>query len=126
MKAKPLAKIVFATALGFGLISCATVRKSTSAATAKISSLAKMPKLPDMAALADSPLGRIMPGSGVKVVEVREKDLKPLPNGHERAIAYQNERKRGFWFFGPVDFKEPTLPEAGSEMDGSLLPPRMP
>jgi len=25
-----------------------------------------------------------------------------------------------------VDFVEPTLPEAGSDLDGSLLPPRMP
>lgn len=64
---------------------------------------------------------------GVKVVEVREKDLKKLPTGQERAIAFENSRKRGFWFFnGPVDFKEPNLPQPGAEMDGSLLPPRNP
>jgi len=63
----------------------------------------------------------------VAVVKVRAKDLKPLPTGHERALAYANERKQGFWFFGgPVDFKEPTLPEAGGDPDGSLLPPRIP
>lgn len=72
-------------------------------------------------------LAEIVHPPGVKVVEVREKDLKPLPSGHERALAFQNTRKRSFWFFGgPVDFKEPILPEAGGEMDGSLLPPRTP
>lgn len=60
----------------------------------------------------------------VPVVEVREKDLKELPTGEERALAFENKRKRNFWFFsGPVDFKEPTLPSAGGEMDNSLLPP---
>ncbi len=62
---------------------------------------------------------------GVKVVEVREKDLKPLPTGQERAMAFENTRKRGFWsFMGPVNFKEPTLPQPGGELDGSLLPPK--
>ncbi len=125
MKAKPLAKSVLVIAAVLAPASCATVRNSTSAAAEKIANLASMPKR--LPALADTRLGHLLPGSGVKVVEVREKDLKPLPNGHERALAFQNERKRGFWIFGgPVDFKEPTLPEPGSEMDGSLLPPRSP
>ena len=65
--------------------------------------------------------------AGVKVVAVREKDLKELPTGQERAMAFESSRKSGFWFFkGPVDFKEPNLPEAGAEMDGSLLPPKLP
>lgn len=72
-------------------------------------------------------LPSLLPGPRVQVVKVREKDLKDLPSGHERALAFENQRKRGFWFFGgPVDFKEPTLPEPGSVMDGSLLPPRIP
>lgn len=71
-------------------------------------------------------LARFLPGPRVQVVKVREKDLKPLPTGHERALAFENQHKRGFWFFGgPVDFIEPTLPEPGGDMDGSLLPPRM-
>jgi hypothetical protein len=71
-------------------------------------------------------LARFLPGPRVQVVKVREKDLKPLPSGHERALAFENQHKRGFWFFGgPVDFVEPTLPEPGGEMDGSLLPPRI-
>ena len=100
--------------------SCATVKNATSATTAKVSSLAKMPDLSDM------PITRILPGQRVKVVEVREKDLKELPTGKEKALAYRNGHS-GFWIFGgPVDFKEPSLPEPGSELDGSLLPPRMP
>lgn len=97
--------------------SVAKVRNSTSTATSKLSSI----KLPNLS------LARLLPGPGVKVVEVREKDLKELPTGHERALAFETKRKRGFWFFGgPVDFKEPALPEPGAELDGSLLPPRMP
>ena len=72
-------------------------------------------------------LARWLPGPRVQVVQVRQKDLKALPTGHERALAFENQHKRGFWFFGgPVDFKEPTLPEPGSDLDGSLLPPRIP
>lgn len=67
----------------------------------------------------------------VGVVEVREKDLKEMPLGKERALAYEAKkqslasRSSGFWFFkGPVDFKEPSLPSEAGSMDGSLLPPR--
>ena len=73
------------------------------------------------------PFSSLLPGPSVQVVKVREKDLKELPTGHERALAFENQRKRGFWIFGgPVDFREPTLPEPGSTLDGSLLPPRVP
>lgn len=70
----------------------------------------------------------LMP-SRVKVVEVREKDLREMPLGKERALAYEAKKQsiasRGFWFFkGQVDFKEPTLPSDSGSMDGSLLPPR--
>ena len=109
------ASLVLASCAGVrnaGSASVAAVKKSAAATTSKISNFS---------------LAGLLPGSRVKVVEVREKDLKKLPTGHERALAFENERKRGFWFFGgPVDFKEPTLPEPGSELDGSLLPPRIP
>jgi hypothetical protein len=88
-----------------------------------------MPKLgmPDMPDMPKFSLTGLLPNRGPQVVEVREKDLKDLPTGMELAKAHERERKRSFWFFGgPVDFKEPTLPEPGSELDGSLLPPRMP
>lgn len=118
---------IFFPALGVtvGLMSCATVskvgqgslalvQKTTAATTAKVSELSEMA------------VHRISP-AGVKVVEVREKELKDLPTGHERALAFETTRKRSFWsFMGPVDFKEPMLPEAGGEMDGSLLPPKAP
>jgi hypothetical protein len=119
MKTMALAKsgcLIVATA---SLVSCAAVKDSTSATTAAISSFAKMPDL------SDTPIANILPSQRVKVVEVREKDLKKLPTGKEKAIAYR--RSGGFWLFaGPVNFVEPTLPEPGSEMDGGLLPPRMP
>ena len=108
-------------AAALGLASCATVSKVgqgsmafASAATGKVSRLSKM------AANTINP-------PGVKVVEVREKDLKEMPTGHEKARAFENTRKRGFWFFnGPVDFTEPSLPLPGGETDGSLLPPKTP
>lgn len=113
------------TAVALGLASCATVnnvgrnsvafvQKTTAATTSKVA------RLTEMAVNTVSP-------AGVKVVEVREKDLKQLPTGQEKALAYENNRKHSFWSFGgPVDFKEPTLPQAGGEMDGTLLPPKSP
>ena len=92
----------------------ALVQKTSAATTAKLSEI------------SDASIGKFRP-AGVQVVEVREKDLKQLPTGQERALAFENTRKRGFWLFsGPVDFKEPTLPQPGTEMDGSLLPPKSP
>lgn len=113
-----------ATLRNVGKGSVAVVKNSTSATVSKISSVAKMPSLPKM---PDFQLANLLPGNRIKVVEVREKDLKELPTGKELALAHEKERRRGFWIFGgPVDFQEPTLPEPGSELDGSLLPPRMP
>lgn len=115
--------------------SCATIRtlrggadkKQDPAATTEVaapepapkkSRMAWLPKLPDL------PLTHLLPGNRVKVVDVREKDLRELPTGQDRALAFKAERGRGFWIFdGPLYFEEPTLPEAGSEMDDGLLPP---
>jgi hypothetical protein len=124
MKAKSRTSLFFVIAASCTLVSCAALKNTTASCTAKLSSMAKLPEMPS---LVDTPIARLMPAGGLKVVKVREKDLKDLPSGHERAIAYRNERKRGFWIFGgPVDFEEPTLPEDSSAIDGSLLPPRMP
>ncbi len=104
-----------------GLVSCATVSKIGEG------SMAFVQKTSEATTTKVAQLAEIVHPAGVKVVEVREKDLKQLPTGQERALAFQNTRKRGFWFFGgSVDFKEPTLPEPGGEMDGSLLPPKTP
>jgi len=63
----------------------------------------------------------------VPVVKVRTKDLKELPLGHERALAFAKQRQSGLWAVGATaEFVQPKLPEAGSEMDGSLLPPKDP
>jgi hypothetical protein len=64
----------------------------------------------------------------VPVVEVREKDLREIPTGEERALAFQDtkrQKKRGFFglFNGPVDFQEPVLPVGGGENFGGVLPP---
>lgn len=68
-------------------------------------------------------LDRIRPAPRVPVVQVRHKDLKDLPLGHERAVAWQEKQRNGWWFFGgPVNFKEPVLPDAATEGNGSLLP----
>lgn len=114
-----------ALAVAFGLVSCTAVSKvsKNSLAFVKKTTTATTTKVAQLSTMA---VDKISPPS-VKVVEVREQDLKKLPTGQERALAYQNTRKRSFWFFGgPVDFKEPSLPEAGGEMDGSLLPPKSP
>lgn len=87
------------------------VRNTSATATSTLSSLS---------------LANLLPGGGIKVVKAREKDLKELPTGRERALAYQSSRKGGFWIFGgPVDFKEPAMPKEGGEPDGSLLPPKI-
>lgn len=88
------------------------IKKTSVGTVAKVSSV------------TEDSLASILPAR-VKVVEVREKELKKLPTGQERALAFEKSRKRGFWGFGgPVDFQEPSLPQVGSEMDGSLLPPK--
>ncbi|KAB2638987.1 MAG: hypothetical protein DVB25_06570 [Verrucomicrobia bacterium] len=63
----------------------------------------------------------------IAIVKVREKDLRDLPLGHERALAYARQQQYGLLALGgAADFVPPKLPEAGSEMDGSLLPPKDP
>lgn len=63
--------------------------------------------------------------SGVEVVEVREKELKEMPLGKERALAFDQRRKRSFWSFALPNFEEPVLPDVSNDgADGSLLPPK--
>lgn len=101
------------------LVSCGTLR---SVGTATLSGFNKV---------SSFSVSDLFP-SKVKVVKVRPKDLRELPLGKERALAYDagkdtfaSRSGHGFWFFnGPVDFKEPTLPSDSGNLDGSLLPPR--
>ena len=63
--------------------------------------------------------------SKIDVVEVREKDLREMPLGKDRALAFDRARERSFWSFLPGSFQEPSLPTIdGGEVDGSLLPPK--
>jgi hypothetical protein len=111
-----LACLLIAAPLGLG--SCGSVqavKDSTAAVAAKVARYSKFPGF----GLAD-----LLPAQ-VKVVKVREQDLQDLPLGRERSLAFANQRKLGFWAGGgPVDFKQPDLPEPGAEIDGSLLPPK--
>lgn len=119
MKAKFSATHVLAACiLPLALSSCGTM-KVVKAAKDKTSSA--------MSGLADASIGRFM-GPKIPVVEVRKKDLRDLPTGDQRILAMEEKTKkrRSFWFFGgPVDFKEPALPAAGTggDAEGSLLPP---
>jgi hypothetical protein len=129
MKTSSPAIVASIGVFSIGLMSCATLNKAGSASVAllKKTSAATTSKV---AELSEISMARFRP-AGVKVVAVREKDLKTMPTGAERALAFQNSqnpqisRKKKFWLFdGPVDFKEPTLPVGGMELDGSLLPPK--
>lgn len=103
-----------------GLVSCATVSKVGQNSMAFVKNTGTR-----VSTLSELAVNTIHPPA-VKIVKVRENELKKQLTGQERALAFQNTRKRSFFSFfrGPVDFKEPTLPEAGGEMDGSLLPPK--
>lgn len=108
---KPLLSLSIAAPLL--LASCgtlATVKSATATASKKVTQLSLTDLRP----------------SSVDVVEVREKDLKELPLGKDRALAYEAKRKRSFWSFAlPSNFKEPDLPLIqDTELDGSLLPPK--
>lgn len=96
----------------------------TSCGTMKVVRATKEKTASGMTAIADASWGRLTKPK-VQVVEVREKELKELPSGDQQVAAFDNRRKRSFWglFSGPVDYKEPTLPTSGGELDGSLLPP---
>jgi hypothetical protein len=103
-----------------GLDSCGTVefaKKSTAALTSKAAHLARFPNLgiPD---LFPAP---------VKIVKVRDEDLRDLPLGHDRALAFERKRQYGDTLGrAPADFIQPDLPQPGEGMDGSLLPPKGP
>lgn len=79
--------------------------------------------------LAQFSLSDLRP-AGIDIVEAREADLKEMPLGKDRALAFDKKRKRTFWsaIKAPKTYKEPVLPDLpvidDSEIDGSLLPPK--
>lgn len=121
-----LPAVVFpAFAASLALVSCASINQAGKSSLALVQKTSAA-TTSQMVKLSDMSVGKILPAR-VKVVDVREKDLKELPTGQERALAFEKTRRSGFWIFGgPIDFKEPELPLAGTEMDGSLLPPKAP
>lgn len=119
MKVKfPATHVLAACLLPLAISSCGTM---------KVVKAAKNKTSEAVSGIADASIGRFM-GPKIPVVEVREKDLRDLPTGDQRVLAMdaKAKKKRSFWFFGgPVDFKEPALPESSPGMDteASLLPP---
>lgn len=110
---KPLCCL--ATALAFS--SCAQVNHIKTATVGGFSKVTEASK---------ESIAKLMPAPRVPVVEVREKDLRPLPTGQEQALAFEKSRRNRFWgiFSGPVDFEEPVLPADVGVLDGDLLPPK--
>lgn len=102
--------------------SCASVKQAGQSSLAMV----RHTSAATASTLSSFSLASLLPGSSIRIVKAREHDLKDLPTGRERALAYQQSKRSGFWIFGgAVDFKEPTLPTHSSEPDGSLLPPKM-
>jgi hypothetical protein len=98
-------------------VSCAQVNQIKTATVGGFSKVSEVSK---------ASVAKLMPAR-IPVVEVREKDLKPLPTGEQQALAFEKSRRNRFWniFSGPVDFEEPTLPDNAGAMDGELLPPKV-
>jgi hypothetical protein len=71
-----------------------------------------------------------LPGSDpeqIKIAKARPQDLRELPLGRDKLLAHEKRRELEYWqAAGDVEFVEPDLPEPGAEMDGSLLPPKLP
>lgn len=109
----PTMKFLICASLACIFASCAQVNTFKTAAAEKVGKL------------SDFSVAKLMPGADrPPVVQVREKDLKEIQTGHDRAVAFEKSRRNRFWIFGgPVDFVEPELPADAGISDGSLLPP---
>ena len=63
--------------------------------------------------------------SRIPIAEVRGKDLKKMPSGADRALAWNRSLNR--WVYMPVNYKPPTLPDEQTFPVGNgLLPPLHP
>ncbi len=110
-------KSFFCAAAALSFVSCAQVNQIKTATVGGFSKVSEVSK---------SSIAKLMPAR-IPVVEVREKDLKPLPTGQEQAVAFEKSKRNRFWdmFSGPVDFEEPVLPADVGALDGDLLPPKV-
>lgn len=112
--------ILGALLISFLLSSCGTI-KSVQQTASNATQSVKQTAMNTSKNIADFALMR----PKIQVVEPREEDLKPLPLGKERALAFDQERKRSFWSYVLPNFKEPNLPVIDDQQsDGSLLPPK--
>ncbi|MFM2170842.1 MAG: hypothetical protein RI957_1071 [Verrucomicrobiota bacterium] len=86
-----------------------------------------LPKMPEIKRgdIARFSFSDLLP-SRVPIVQVREKDLREMQLGKDRALAYQ--KQGGFfspWFGSPVNFEEPDLPSGSLDNpEFGLLPPK--
>lgn len=67
----------------------------------------------------------IMPSRRIPVTEVRVKELKKMPTGADRALAWQRhlDRRRYVYFSAPLNYKAPKLPsERRGFLGGGVLP----
>lgn len=105
-------KLFSCALIACALASCAQVNSLKTAAAEKVGKI------------SDFSVAKLMPGANrPPIVEVRERELKEIPTGHERAVAFEKSRRHRFWIFGgPVDFVEPDLPAEGGVAEGTLLP----
>ena len=111
-------KAICCAVAAVSLVSCAQMNHLKTATVSGVSKVGQASK--------DS-FAKLMP-QRIPVVEVRQNELKEIKTGREQAVAFEKERRKGFWgnlFQGPTDFKEPELPVESASMDGELLPPKL-
>ncbi|MGA0846591.1 MAG: hypothetical protein ACO3RV_08635 [Luteolibacter sp.] len=78
-------------------------------------------------ALKQTPLARLMPAAGLKVVSVREDALQQMQSGPERALAFrQSQRQKLLLDSEILDLEFPPEPALDDWLDGGLLPPKDP
>lgn len=107
------------------LVSCAGVKKAGEYASSSFGKVSEGvgSAAENVGSFARNTTSALMPNR-VPIAEVREDELKDYELGHDKAVAYQRQRRQGFWIFGgSVDFEEPALPEIGEEPEESLLLP---
>ena len=111
-----------------GNFNTATVSKMKNFNTAAASKMATVSK---MAKKSVASVANLVPRR-VPVAEVRPKDLKQMPSGADRALAWNRhlDSKRyasNFRWFAPKHYKAPKLPNSRSmPTDGGILPPLHP
>lgn len=108
--------------------STSTVTNSASAVSSSIATFSK-----NSTSTVTKSVAKLRP-KRVPIVSARVNELKELPSGADRALAWERQQTSkqlasyslGSWFI-PKSFKAPTLPDdSGIPISGSLLPPLQP